>query len=239
MVISQLFFRFTKFDKISSPNSHKGEISYELAVRYGIHCTLVDPKPCRLSSMSRNRMKKVTTMRYEGRKESEKLPECLKYRIDDDKVIDDQVWSAIYKDQLPFEHIQKPFVFPFPEDSSKIFHEAMIKSKFVVGCHPGNALFGLFPRHNYSLSLFPSPDKDQPTGDIIDCCLMYKISFAVIPCCVFTNIFPDRYVDGRQVRTYEDLIAYLLAKDPTIQVGYLPFEGRNQVLYKFYPEEMP
>ena len=59
----------------------------------------------------------------------------------------------------------------------------------------------------------------------------------MIPCCVFTNVFPDRYVDGRQVRTYEDLIAYLLAKDPLIQVGYLPFEGRNQVLYKFYGEE--
>ena len=36
------------------------------------------------------------------------------------------------------------------------------------------------------------------------------------------------------MRTYEDLIAYLLAKDSLIRVGYLPFEGMNQVLYKLY-----
>ena len=59
----------------------------------------------------------------------------------------------------------------------------------------------------------------------------------MIPCCVFTNIFPERCIDGKQVRTYEDLIAYLLAKDPFIKMCHLPFEGRNQVLYKFYSEE--
>ena len=78
-------------------------------------------------------MKKLTNMRYERRAESDNLPKELRYRIVDDKVIADQVWNAIFKGELPFKHIQKPFIFPFPGDSSEAFHEAIVNSKMVIG----------------------------------------------------------------------------------------------------------
>ena len=86
-------------------------------------------------------MKKITKMRYEQLEESEMLPEFLRYRIVDDKIIENQVWNAIYNDELPFKHIQKPFVFPFPRDSSETFHGVIVKSKLVIGCHPGKFVF--------------------------------------------------------------------------------------------------
>ena len=56
--------------------------------------------------------------------------------------------------------------------------------------------------------------------------------FALVPCCVYSESFPRRRLpDGRLVRSYEDLVQYVLAKDPGVQVKELPFEGRNKVLW--------
>jgi len=33
------------------------------------------------------------------------------------------------------------------------------------------------------------------------------------------------------VRSYLDFMEYLTGKDPGIKMGYLPFQGRNRVLY--------
>ena len=44
--------------------------------------------------------------------------------------------------------------------------------------------------------------------------------------------FPERRLpDGRPVCSYEELIEYLVARDPAICVAELPFEGRNRVVY--------
>lgn len=38
---------------------------------------------------------------------------------------------------------------------------------------------------------------------------------------------------GRRVATYNDLLQYLVAKDPEhIRVAMLPFKGRNKVVYR-------
>jgi hypothetical protein len=39
------------------------------------------------------------------------------------------------------------------------------------------------------------------------------------------------------VRCYEDFVEYLRAKSPDIQSAYLPFTGRNIVLYRIVEEE--
>lgn len=38
-----------------------------------------------------------------------------------------------------------------------------------------------------------------------------------------------------QVRTTEEFVEYLQAKSPEIRLGYLPFEGRNKLLYTLPP----
>ena len=71
--------------------------------------------------------------------------------------------------------------------------------------------------------------------------------FALLPCCVMPSLFPDRVYQGQPVRSYKIFCQYLqsLYKDtePTcednggssnlhkIQVDYLPFMGRNMILY--------
>lgn len=75
---------------------------------------------------------------------------------------------------------------------------------------------------------------DEATEAIVDAALALNKPFAVVPCCVMSRIFPDRKLpDGTPVATYETLVEYLKAKDQRIQTAFLPFAGRNQVLYLF------
>jgi len=91
--------------------------------------------------------------------------------------------------------------------------------------------------HVQSSSLLIGLHPDECTEDIVTVALQYDKPFAIVPCCVFPGLFPTRFVastqDGtaRFVRTYDDLMQYLLLKDERIQTTTLPFEGRNQVVY--------
>ena len=77
---------------------------------------------------------------------------------------------------------------------------------------------------------------DQCTEDIVDAALHSNTSFAIIPCCVYPDLFFDRqYCNENKVfpvRAYEDFLKYLMQKDEEIQMTTLPFEGKNVVLYK-------
>ena len=50
-------------------------------------------------------------------------------------------------------------------------------------------------------------------------------------CCTCSKQFPHRRMNGAPVKSYEDLVSYLLAKDPRIKKTRLDFEGRNACLY--------
>ena len=73
---------------------------------------------------------------------------------------------------------------------------------------------------------------DQATEPIVDAALRLNKPFAVVPCCVFPDAFPERALDGAPVRSYAQFLDYLRAKDPGIETAYLPFQGRSRVLYK-------
>merc|ERR1712096_403091 len=74
---------------------------------------------------------------------------------------------------------------------------------------------------------------DQATEPIVDFALAHGVSFAVVPCCVYANEFPQRKhpETGLPVSKYEDFVRYLCAKDPRIREAELNFEGRNRVVY--------
>ena len=66
----------------------------------------------------------------------------------------------------------------------------------------------------------------------MDVALATGTPFAVVPCCVFPRLFPDRrQPDGTPVVSYGDFVAFLRAKHPAIEVAWLPFRGKNKVLY--------
>ena len=67
---------------------------------------------------------------------------------------------------------------------------------------------------------------------MVEAALERRKAFAVVPCCVFSETFPERHlISGEPVTTYEELLDYLQGKDAGIRRTYLPFHGRNTVLY--------
>lgn len=79
---------------------------------------------------------------------------------------------------------------------------------------------------------------DECTEDIVDVALQFDKPLAIVPCCVFSGFFPLRTIQDpetkarKPVRTYEEFVTYLLAKDERLQKTSLPFEGRNIVIFR-------
>ncbi|KAF1329131.1 hypothetical protein FI667_g6262, partial [Globisporangium splendens] len=94
-----------------------------------------------------------------------------------------------------------------------------------IAAHPE-----LFANCSMLLGMHP----DEATEVIVDTALARRKPFAIVPCCVMSRQFPDRKcADGTPVATYEAFVTYLKEKDSRIQTAFLPFSGRNQVLYLF------
>lgn len=75
---------------------------------------------------------------------------------------------------------------------------------------------------------------DEATEAIVDMAVRLGKPFAVSPCCVMTKLFPHRKhaKTGDPVRTVWALCRYLIEKAPSaFQVDFLPFAGRNKVIY--------
>lgn len=72
---------------------------------------------------------------------------------------------------------------------------------------------------------------DECTEAIVDAALAARVPFAVVPCCVFTRLFPHRRLaNGQPVRTREQFCEYLRQKEPSaIRIGRLPFKGANAI----------
>mmetsp|Transcript_11966 Transcript_11966/g.25501 ORF Transcript_11966/g.25501 Transcript_11966/m.25501 type:complete len:643 (+) Transcript_11966:204-2132(+) len=103
---------------------------------------------------------------------------------------------------------------------------------------------------------------DEATGSIVETAVKHEIPFVVVPCCVFSRLFPDRIkpvvlgdeekeeitsknvaesvADEKNdvtVSTYFDLIDWLVAKHPAIRVTRLPFEGANIAVWATFKNE--
>ena len=96
-------------------------------------------------------------------------------------------------------------------DVNKEIHDIFMKCKVIIGMHP-----------------------DQATEPIVDVSLKYDKSFAILPCCVFPNLYPKYMeVDGKskEVVSYLEFVEYLQLKNSDIKIDYLAFKGRNKILY--------
>ncbi|CAI5718380.1 unnamed protein product [Peronospora effusa] len=100
------------------------------------------------------------------------------------------------------------------DETLKLHKELFTDCSILVGMHP-----------------------DEATKAIVDAAMTLRKPFAVVPCCVMSRAFPNRQCrDGTLVDTYETFVRYLL-KHPSVQSAFLPFAGRNQVLYLFDYDE--
>jgi hypothetical protein len=78
---------------------------------------------------------------------------------------------------------------------------------------------------------------DEATGVIVQTAVENKIPFCVVPCCVFSRLFPERINPGGKggvVSTYYELIDWLVDLHPEIRVTTLPFEGANFAVWAIF-----
>eukprot|EP00956_Cyclotella_meneghiniana_P037021 scaffold133855_cov77-Cyclotella_meneghiniana.AAC.3 len=129
--------------------------------------------------------------------------------------------SKLHKMKTSYNHRTEPTVIThhasyFTSDSLKLMH-----NDFIDSCEADTKLL--------LLGLHP----DQCTEDIVDAALKHNTSFAIVPCCVYSDLFPSRRLyDNFPVRSYDTFLKYLMQKDNEIKMTTLPFEGKNVVLYK-------
>ena len=222
-----------------------GVLSFELHVRHGLGATLCDPAAVSVSARQLNTWKNlrkrasragvgspehnawrradawVRTAAEEGtRRRREHAERVLRYADVSD--VDDADWSdddesavagsearastRASSDDATFEHLASEFW----GDLDSPLGEAIARCDVLVGMHP-----------------------DQATEPVVDAAIALDKPFAVVPCCVFPELFPDRRTaDGAPVRTYVEFVDYLVAKHPDAKLGYLPFKGRNRVVYR-------
>ncbi len=72
---------------------------------------------------------------------------------------------------------------------------------------------------------------DEATESIVDIAQMYNKKFAIVPCCVFPKIFPNRFLKGNFVSDYPNFVKYLENKISNCVKDHLNFIGRNKILY--------
>jgi hypothetical protein len=90
-----------------------------------------------------------------------------------------------------------------------------------------------------SCTLLIGVHADSATECIVDVALLHNKPFVVIPCCVFPNLFQQRYLrledNGSTrvipVRSCEQFCEYLLQKDSRCRKSVLPFDGRNVAIW--------
>jgi hypothetical protein len=72
---------------------------------------------------------------------------------------------------------------------------------------------------------------DEATEQIVTVALTHKKPFAVTPCCVLPQLFPNRRVGNAPVRKLGAFLVYLRSLDPRIRTAQLPIPGRNTILF--------
>lgn len=79
-----------------------------------------------------------------------------------------------------------------------------------------------------SCSVIVALHADEATEAACDAALKYGKPFAIVPCCVFPDLFPNR---PAEVRTTPEFCDYLAAKSGA-SLDFLRFEGKNKVVVR-------
>lgn len=73
---------------------------------------------------------------------------------------------------------------------------------------------------------------DEATDYIINISLLNNKKFAVVPCCVFPNLFNNRYLkNGEFVSDYPKYVNFITENLEKYKIFHLEITGRNKVIY--------
>lgn len=186
----------------------RGELAFELGVLWGISCLVVDPKEAKVNRTQVRRLKSSGLLKKSKKEYSES---------DEREVGGDLIEGNDYMitRELFFKNVRQvqdiiddTFFERHPKEKS--FFE---KATVLVGLHP-----------------------DQATGYIAQFATKLGKPFAVVPCCVFSHEFPDRFLrcDSSEelipVKTHVNLCDWLIQEFGG-QKDYLNVLGKNIIVY--------
>ncbi|KAL3792692.1 hypothetical protein HJC23_009420 [Cyclotella cryptica] len=201
----------------------KGELSARLSLCHALRVVMVDPRSADVASVYMNSVVPKLPNKWQA---------SIRQQI--------QQCPTFVGDLLErrYSQLVMPFTAPVNLDSDTceqrrdlfernvppLLHDAVQRASLIIGLHA-----------------------DSATEAIVDAALLYNKPFVVVPCCVFPNLFNNRYIDvpiqdaetgvGTQstrripVRTHEHFCVYLLNKDSRFKREILPFEGRNVAIW--------
>jgi hypothetical protein len=182
----------------------RGDVSFELHTVRGVCATLVEPRARKLSKAQHRWLAANCGVRRR-------------------KVDEAAVKAGTMKDPLaPFLCTQIQAKFPFVANEADTVG-VRTKDRLMADC---SAVVGLHP--------------DQATEAIVDFAVKQRKPFAVVPCCVFAsgtraNASTKRRIARGEAEarsmSFEAWLDYLQAKHPAVKRSFLPFEGKNCVLW--------
>jgi hypothetical protein len=116
------------------------------------------------------------------------------------------------------------------EKKRKKEFETRRQPEVVARCFDEEFFSEFSAEHDIRLLIGMHPD--QATEAIVDLGLKRGIPFAVVPCCVFAHLTPERRLkSGQEPTTYDEFVSFLMEKDARIKCDNLGFKGRERVLY--------
>ena len=159
----------------------KGELSSRLSLCHSQKVVMIDPRPADIESVYLNSV-------------VPKLPKKWQESIKDKLKLNPSFVQDLVDDR--FTQLVMPFASPYQSiisiDDSKVngytdskLDEAVKNATLIIGLH-----------------------SDGATEAIVDAALLYKKPFVVVPCCVFPNLFRERYISTELNDATDDTIMY-------------------------------
>jgi len=146
----------------------KGELSARLSLCHCLNVVMIDPRPANIASVYMNSVVPKLPKKWQTSiKEGMKQSPTL---------VTDRLEKRFSQLVMPFTSPSCPF-FGIPTDEvvsqykDETLHEAVRNASLIVGLHA-----------------------DGATEAIVDAALSYCKPFVVVPCCVFPNLFNQRYI---------------------------------------------
>lgn len=208
-----------------------GWVSLSLAL-HGIKSTVIDASPS--VGCLPGRYRKFLRRAIEG-----KLRKTRKTVVDDNNSNHENKIPRCHPNNVIYDDISE-LVKPIMYDKYQAYfasnsdHDESDSHSIPVCNVNKEDIIPLLKNCSFVIGLHP----DQATGAIVEFAVKYKKPFVVVPCCVFSRLFPNRFVhndlDGKKVvvSTKKQLIDWCVSLDPeNIKISELPFQGSNVAVW--------
>ena len=189
----------------------KGELAARLSLCYSLRVIMVDPRVADIVSVYMNSVVPKLPKKWQ-----QSIEERLKQS------------PSFIRDEIErkFSQLAMPFSSP-----------SCMGAHTVQTCFGGVTLDSVIKNASLIIGLHA----DGATEAIVDAALIHRKPFVVVPCCVFPNLFRERYISTIDkvsseekrvpVRSHDQFCKYLLAKNPRFVMEVLPFDGRNIAIW--------